>query len=339
MDQDSSQAVAPGLPTYRYADTVKSPDASRPRGPSRLKNWTNAAESALVSAALALLTRLEPRTASNMMGRLFRTIGPLLPVTRVADANLRAALPELDARARRRVVLDMWENLGRTAGEFPHLANLPKDSKVGPGWEMVDEHLMIEQANRGAPAIFVSGHIGNWEMLPVACAAYGMPFSSVYRPIANGAINDMILGLRRRAMRKDVPMFPKGGQGARGSLSHLRNGGYLGMLVDQKMNDGIEARLFGLPAMTAPAVAALALRFRCPVIPGHVERIGPARFRLIPEKPLTLPNTGDRQADILQLTQMVNDCLERWIREQPHAWLWLHRRFPKHVVPKTTRPG
>jgi len=70
------------------------------------------------------------------------------------------------------------------------------------------------------------------------------------------------------------------------------------------------------------------------VIPGHVERVGPARFRLICEEPLTLPESGDREADILRLTQMLNDCLERWIRSRPESWLWVHRRFPKDVVPK-----
>jgi KDO2-lipid IV(A) lauroyltransferase len=100
------------------------------------------------------------------------------------------------------------------------------------------------------------------------------------------------------------------------------------MLVDQKMNDGIEARLFGLPAMTAPAAAAFALRFRCPVIPGHSERIGPARFRLVCDPPLNLPDTGDRTADLAALTQAINDRLEAWIRARPEQWLWLHRRWP-----------
>jgi KDO2-lipid IV(A) lauroyltransferase len=287
---------------------------------------------AATRAVLAVLTRLGPVAASNMMGGLFRAVGPVLPVTRVAEMNLRAAMPELDAAARRRIIRDMWESLGRTAGEFPHLADLPKDSASGPGWTMENEHILIEQAAKRGPAIFVSGHIGNWEMLPPAVAAYGMPFSSVYRAASNSGVDDIILTMRRRAMRRDVPMFAKGAQGARDALAHMRRGGYLGMLVDQKMNDGIAARLFDLPAMTAPAVAALALRFRCAVIPGHVERVGPARFRLVPEPPLPLPDSGDRQADILQLTQALNDCLERWIRERPHAWLWLHRRFPKDVV-------
>ena len=124
-------------------------------------------------------------------------------------------------------------------------------------------------------------------------------------------------------------LFPKGPSGARRVVAHMARGGCLGLLVDQKMNDGIEATLFGQPAMTAPAAAALALRFRCPVISARVERIGPARFRMVCEAPLPLPDTGDRERDIAALTQTVNDTLERWIRARPDSWLWLHRRWPK----------
>lgn len=286
-------------------------------------------EAALVRGLLALFDALGPVAASNLAGRIARAVGPLLPVSRVADANLRRAMPELDAPARRRIVRGVWENLGRTVGELPHLPRLRQNTPAGPGWEMVGEETLIALARRGGPAIFVSGHIANWEMLPPAVAAYGMPFSSLYRAAANPLTDAIIVDLRRRAIGADVPMFPKGAAGARGALAHMAKGGFLGMLMDQKMNDGIAVRFFGRPAMTAPALAALALRFRCPVIPGHVERVGPARFRLICEPPIPLPDSGDRAEDIRRLTQAVNDHLERWIRERPDSWLWLHRRWPR----------
>ena len=69
------------------------------------------------------------------------------------------------------------------------------------------------------------------------------------------------------------------------------------------------------------------------MIPGYVERTGPARFRLTCEQPLNLPNTGDRTADIASLTQTVNDTMERWIRARPEGWLWLHRRWPASSGP------
>ena len=279
--------------------------------------------------AIGLLRRLGPVHASNAAGGLCRLIGPILPVSRVADANLRRALPDLDRAARLRIVRGVWENLGRTVGEFPHIGSLRKDTVSGPGWEIVGEPHLQAQASRGGPAIFVSGHIGNWEVLPPVLARYGIHMSSMYRAADNPLVDELIRALRNQAAGLEIALFAKGARGARSALSHIAKGGYLGLLVDQKMNDGIEARFFGQPAMTAPALATLALRYKVPVIPGHVQRLGPARFRLVCEAPLILPDTGDKQRDQLALTQTVNDVLERWIRDKPESWLWLHRRWPK----------
>ena len=287
-------------------------------------------EAALARAAVLGLRALGPVRASNCGGALLRTIGPLLPVSRVAHANLRRALPQLDPAGRRAVVRAVWDNLGRTVAELPHVADL-KQSAAGPGWELEGAETMHALAAQGGPVIFFSGHIGNWEMLPAVVAAYGMRMSSMYRAASNPLVDEIIVGLRRRAVGSDVPMFSKGAAGARQVLGHLAKGGVLGMLMDQKMNDGIAAQFFGRPAMTAPALAVLALRLRCPVVPGHVERIGPARFRMVCDTPLVLPDSGDRAADVLQVTQQVNDHLERWITARPGEWLWLHRRWPKEA--------
>ncbi|MCQ8239455.1 lauroyl acyltransferase [Acetobacteraceae bacterium KSS12] len=294
-------------------------------------------EAAVAWLLIGLFRRLGPVRSSNLCGGLCRRLGPLLPVSRVADRNLRLALPELDDRARRAVVRGVWENLGRTVGEFPHLAAIVRDGRDAPGdgagWSVVGDEVLERQVAAGGPALFVSGHLGNWEMLPPTVAAFGIRFSSFYRAAGNPVIDRMIRALRDRAMgapeRPPVPLFAKGARGARDALAHVRGGGSLGLLVDQKMNDGMEARFFGHPAMTAPALAAMALRYRCPVIPGRIERLAPARFRLVVEPPIPLPDTGDRREDERLLTQAVNDRLEEWIRARPESWLWLHRRWPK----------
>jgi KDO2-lipid IV(A) lauroyltransferase len=128
-------------------------------------------------------------------------------------------------------------------------------------------------------------------------------------------------------------MFANGAAGARAALAHLQGGGLLGMLIDQKMNDGIPVPFFGRDAMTAPALAQLALRFQCPVIPIQMVRLGPARFRLVWEPALEVPCTGNRHADVRTLTAAMNRVVERWVRERPESWLWLHRRWPKDKRP------
>lgn len=288
------------------------------------------AEALVVRGALAVLRALGPVRASGFGGAVARFAGPLLPVSRVADVNLRLALPALDRAGRRRVIRGAWDNLGRTMGELPHIAALGCTAS-GPGWEIEGEEILAALREAGGPVVFASAHYGNWEVLAAVAASFGLPFGGVYRAARNGLVDAIIADLRRAAMGAAMPMFPKGAAGARGALAHLRGGGRLALLFDQKMNDGIEARLFGHPAMTASAPAALALRFGCPLVPAYVQRIGPARFRVVCEAPLALPRSGDRQADTLEATQALNDCLERWVRDRPEAWLWMHRRWPKRL--------
>ena len=284
------------------------------------------AEAALVRVLFAGLAALGPRRASALGGSVGRAIGPLLPVSRVAEVNLRIAFPDRDAAWRRATIRAMWDNLGRVAGEFPCL----KAVMDTPGAITVDGVGHFDAAmQEGGPVILFSGHLANWEIMMPAATRHGAEAAVVYRAIGNPRIDAQVVALREAAMGRPARMLPKGAAGAREALAHLRQGGTIGMLMDQKMNDGIPARLFGRTAMTAPALAHLALRFRCPVIPTHAERLGPARFRVVVEPPLDLPGSGDRHADIAALTQAVNDTLERWIRARPAEWLWVHRRFDK----------
>ena len=282
---------------------------------------THALETALVRATWAMLAAFGPVWASDRGGALARVIGPRLPVSDVARRNLAMALPELSAAAREAVVRGMWDNLGRTAAELPHVAAL-HESRSGPGYELDGvEHLPV----RG-PAVLVSGHLGNWEFLPLVAARLGTPVASFYRAASNAGVDRIISAQRGRA--SGAPSFAKGAAGARQALAWLRQGGMVAMLVDQKMNDGIKARLFGRPAMTATAAAAFALRYRCPIVPARAVRLGPARMRIVCEPPLPIPQAANRAADIAALTQAINDRLEAWIREEPAQWLWLHRRWP-----------
>jgi len=285
-------------------------------------------EAAAAAASLKLLGALPAASASRLAGGIAAAVGPLLPVSRVADANLRRALPELDAPARTRIVRGAWRSLGHTVGEFPHLPALHQTPQ-GPGWEIEGMDILDAILARGGPTIFFSAHMGNWEIFAPVARAYGVAVPAFYRAAGNARVDALINIIRSRAAGAGVVNFAKGSAGARKAAMHLARGGLMAMLVDQKLNDGIEARFFGLPAMTAPAPAAFALRYRCQLVPAHCIRLAPARLRMVIEPPLTLPDTGNRNADILALTQSINDTVERWIRADPGAWLWLHRRWPK----------
>jgi KDO2-lipid IV(A) lauroyltransferase len=277
---------------------------------------------------LGVSRALGPVAASNLGGAVARTIGPRLPVSRVADRNLRLAMPELDAAGRRAVISGVWDNLGRTVAELPHIGGLQR-TDAGPGWEIEGGEVAEALAEEGGPALLFAAHLANWEVLQPVAAAYGIALAGFYRAASNPRVDAMIRGLRRQAGGAEARMFAKGPVGARAALAHLSAGGTLGMLVDQKMNDGIAVPFFGRAAMTAPAAAAFALRFRCKLIPVRVLRLGPMRFRVALAPPLALPEGMPRVEAIAAVMAEVNATLEGWIRARPAEWLWLHRRWPK----------
>lgn len=286
-----------------------------------------------VDAVFGLSRLLGPVRASNLGGAVARTIGPLLPPSRTARRNLLLVFPDRSAGERRAILRAAWDNLGRTAAELPHLGALGP-SAAGPGWEILGEEHLAPLAG-GGPAILVSAHLANWEVLPAALLARGIALASIYRAPDNPVVARRLRRWRRAATGGvALPLFPKGAAGARAALRHLSQGGVLGLLADQKMNDGIAIPFMGHLAMTPAAPAQLALRFRCPVIPGRVERIGPARFRIRADPPIALPGTGDRGEDLHRLATAINDRIGGWIAERPGEWLWFHRRWPRTAGPQ-----
>ncbi len=306
-------------------------DITRTPWPRRLR-WR--AEAFALAAALSVCRALGPVRASHLGGALARGIGPLLPASRTARRNLRLIYPERGSSERRAMLRAAWETLGRNATELPHLGDLGP-SAIGPGWEILGaEHLVPLSA--GGPALLISAHIGQWEILPAMLQSEGIALGSIYRAPENPVVGRLLRRWRRRASGGvALPLFPKGAAGARAALRHLSQGGVLGLLADQKMNDGLAVPFLGHLAMTPAAPAQLALRFRCPVILGRVRRIGPARFRLEVDPPLVLPETGDRGLDLGLLARAINERIGGWILDTPGDWLWFHRRWPEGAEPLT----
>ena len=285
--------------------------------------WSQRLEAAGTSVWFGLMRLLPLDAASAFGGWLGRTIGPRLGISKRARQNLAKTMPELSRLEIERIVRGMWDNLGRVVAEYPHLRDIrvfAPNRRVAPqGVEHVDQALAA-----GRTIIFFSAHIANWEIGPLAAVEYGLSTALVYRP-ANNPLVDRIIERCRGAHRM---LIPKGGRAGREALTALRRGTHLLMLVDQKMNDGIPVPFFGRPAMTAPGLAALALRSNCAVLPTRVERVGGAHFRLTVEAPLPLPESGDRDGDAAALMAAVNQTVERWVRARPEQWFWLHRRWP-----------
>jgi KDO2-lipid IV(A) lauroyltransferase len=283
------------------------------------------AEYALFLSVMGLFRMLGLERASDFGGWLARAIGPRLPVTWRARRNMALALPEIDDTAREKAIVEMWDNLGRTFAEYAHL---DKFWAVKPGARieivgMEHAHAAIALNNGG---LFVSGHCGNWELMARCITDVGLKGTLVYRPPNNPYVDAWIAKQRRIGL---PTLAAKGGDGMRGIIRTLKDGAFLAMLVDQKMNDGLSVPLFGRPAMTPIGAPQLSLRHGSPIVPAWCERLPGQRFRVTAYPALEAPDTGDRHKDMYELALRQNQFLEARIRENPSNWLWLHNRWPK----------
>jgi KDO2-lipid IV(A) lauroyltransferase len=280
----------------------------------------------LLAGFIELCRRLPLRLVSGIGGGLARTIGPRLGLSRRAHANMQAALPELSPADRRDVVSRVWDNLGRVIVEYPHLTRL-RCFGPDPDVEVIGTEHVDAAIARGKSIILFSGHLGNWEVGAIAAVQYGLDIIQVYRAANNPAVERVVHALRRSL---GVEPVTKGAAGARKLVAAVKRGRHIIMLVDQKMNDGIAVPFFGRDAMTAPAVAEFALRYGCTLLPVRMRRLGSQpRFRIEVEPPMEVASTGDQAGDVSALMGGINRILERWIRDDPGQWFWLHRRWPR----------
>ncbi len=282
----------------------------------KAKHYIEAGALYLLFTALKLL----PLDAASFIGGcMARSIGPYLSAHKTAKENLTKIFPKLKKNEINKIVYKMWDNLGRVAAELAHIQSDKIVNRIDiKGAENFPAH--------GKPGFMFSGHIGNWELLACVAQKSGRPVTGIYRGANNPIVDAMIEKIRAP---RYFAMIPKGRQGAVKIARAIKNNEALAMLVDQKMNDGISVPFLGFPAMTAPAIAELALRYDIPIIPAYAIRKKGAYFESVIFPPLEYVKTGNKEKDVENIMLAINCIVEGWIREHPEQWFWVHKRWPK----------
>ena len=289
-------------------------------------------EYAAAWAALKFLGWL-PRTAARWVAaRLAALLFRLQPAwRRVALFNLQLAFPDSTEPEREEVVRAMVRNLGWAAAEFAHLPHYTRENIeraiVLDGFENV-----AAAERQGKGVLFLTGHMGAWELSPFAHAIYHRPMDFVVRPIDNPRVDALIN--RYRSFSGNRPIEKK--QSARAIVRVLRQGGIIGILADQNaaLEDSVFVDFMGTPAATTTGVARIARHTGAPVVPAYSYWDAASRkYRLRYEPALTLQPTENEQADIRNYTALFNQVLGSYVRRFPDQWFWVHRRW------KTRPPG
>ncbi len=283
-----------------------------------LRKIRYALEAVVLFFAFLLFRLLPLDMASGFGGLLARILGPFSRAHRTAENNITMAMPELNQYQVRKILGDMWENLGRVIGEYPHLSGAQiKQRLTIEGQENLRQSMAL-----GKGALVVSGHFANWEIVPLTAALNGFPAVLIYRA-ANNPIAEWFI--QRIRSRYNLNMFNKGHEGARKIIKALKEGKTVGILVDQKLNDGRPIPFFGRDAMTAMAAVQLAIKLQVPLLAARVVRTDGAHFHVSVQPAKIYDPSADADKEMLELHKL----FESWIREYPAQWFWVHNRWGK----------
>lgn len=269
----------------------------------------------------SLLGTLPLPAAASVSAMFWRRIAPLLFRHRRANGNLQAAMPELSATERALILNRMWDNLGRTSAEALRL------DEIADHPERLDFHLSEEaRAILASPqaAIFVSLHLGNWEVTAIAAERFNKPLIGIYKRVLNPLVDVAVRRMRARFYTGGL--VSRGPDTVRQITRAIKNGSSVAIMADLRDSHGEFVPFFGIPSRSTPFPAMLARLHSLPIIAIRAVRTAPATFRIDAEQ-LPLAETADRKADILENTTRLQAFLERWIREDPALWMWGHRRW------------
>lgn len=283
------------------------------------------AENGLIGAAFWLLRLLPPAGAAAVGGWLLERVGPRQKKSRHLRRNYAIAFPELDDEAIERLVRASWRNFGACMAEYAHLDNIA-DSRRGAAFECVVAPGIRAIEARDRPAIFFTAHVGNWELAALAVAAQQIPVTAVYSPLPNPGLDRRLAEYRRVLGCELVPRADS----MRPLLAEVKAGRSIGLLVDQKVENGEPLPFFGRDKMTTLIPARLALRHGLELIPIRIQRLAGSRFRATILEPVRAE--AGAAGEIEQARQMmikVNRLFEQWIREDPGQWFCGNRRWPK----------
>ena len=267
---------------------------------------------------LGILSILPYRTKISLGGLIYqKIISPLSGNRKRIIDNLRLIFPDLEKRKREELCSQVPNNIGRTLFELlsPNaFSNIAKSAKVsGPGFK-----ILKDAQEQKKPVILVSGHFGNYDVVRVVLNTNQISVGALYKPMSNPYFNTFY---ERCIKQIAEPLFPRGRAGMGNMMRYLEDGNVVALLIDQYMSHGEPLKFLGHTAYTATSAAKLALKHDALLITFYVVRNDDGiNFVLVFESPVK-PSTPN------EMTQVLNDRLEKQIRKNMGQWLWTHKRW------------
>lgn len=279
----------------------------------------------LIRAVLALVHRV-PLGLGQWLGLRLGALAFLVAggERRKAMKSLAQAFPEKSDAERHALARACFRHLAAAAFEVGCTASLDKHLESLVAWPEEDRRVLETALARGKGVVFVSGHVGNWELLARRVARAGYPSQSIAKETTDPRLTELVGRFRARGGVRSIWRGQEGA--ARAMLRALKAGEILGLLIDQDTKvQSVFVPFFGALAATPRAAADLALRTGAAVVVGFCQRDGKG-YRLTMEE-VPVPEGLEREEAAVALTAALSERIESAIRRAPEQWVWMHQRW------------
>ena len=260
------------------------------------------------------------KNSSNLGEKIGKFFGPFTRSKKKIINNLKDSNIGVDDLERETIIKKMWGNYGRILAEYPFLKKFKNNSLEQyieiEGKEYLDE---IKRDNRRV--VFVSGHFNNFELMAMQLENSGLNIAAVYRPLNNVFLNRIMEKIRLNDICKK--QIKKGKSGTRELLQLFKDGYSIALMIDQRVSEGIKSQLFKRSALTTTIPAQLVKKYGVDVVPIYIERKKKVYFKMYVNKPINFK----KNVSLEEVTETLNQELEKMILKKPDQWIWSHDRW------------
>ena len=183
--------------------------------------------------------------------------------------------------------------------------------------EKILEKILIDNQ----PVVFISGHFGNFELMSMEITKKKINLATIYRPLNNFFLNPFMEYLRKKYVCKD--QIKKGISGVREAIEFIKKDYSIALMIDQRVSEGEKVKFFNNLALTTTLPAQLAIKYNLDIIPVFIQRINDSKFNLEFNYPINPKNFENK----IQLSEKLNNVIEKMIIRNPGQWIWTHNRW------------
>ena len=258
--------------------------------------------------------------SSNLSGKIFEFIGPYFRSKKLIYSNISKAYPNSDKKELKKITKSMWNNYGRVFSEYMFIKDF-RSGKLSDKIEIVGKEYLDEIKNLNKQVVFISGHFSNFELMAMYLEKSGIQLSTIYRPLNNIFLNVIMEKIRNKFICRN--QIKKGLGGLKKLISFINKNYSTALMIDQRVSEGILSNLFNTKALTTTIPAQLVKKYNIPIVPVYIERISGINFKLEIKEPIIF----SKEDTIQDITNQLNQILEKMILKRPEQWIWSHNRW------------